>query len=85
MRGKRRLVVEGDVMRRLAGPDDLLDVILIDVHHSPDLRLDDLSVPSTPGLLSTRRHLATVVVVVTVCTTPKVLRAPTHRLSGPLF
>ena len=42
--GKRRrlIVTEGDVYRRLADPPgDRLDVILIDVDHSPDERLDE--------------------------------------------
>ena len=59
---ERRLVVtQGDVYRRLAGPpDDLLDVILIDVDHSPDERLGEESVSfyTTQGLLAARRHLA---------------------------
>ena len=62
MGDERRLVVtQGDVYRRLAGPpDDLLDVILIDVDHSPDERLGEESVSfyTTQGLLTARRHLA---------------------------
>ncbi len=62
MGGERRMVVtKGDVFQRLAGPfDDQFDVILIDVDHSPDERLNDESVSfySTPGLLAARRHLA---------------------------
>lgn len=61
--GKRqRLVVtQGDVYRRLAGePDELFDVILIDVDHSPEERLAEGSARfyTTPGLQAARRHLA---------------------------
>jgi spermidine synthase len=62
MGDERRLVVtQGDVYRRLAGPPgDLLDVILIDVDHSPEERLGDQSISfyTTQGLLAARRHLA---------------------------
>ncbi len=62
LRGERRLVVtQGDVYRRLAGPpDDLFDVILIDVDHSPEERLGEQSVSfyTMRGLLAARRHLA---------------------------
>jgi spermidine synthase len=62
LRDERRLVVtQGDVYRRLAGPpDDLLDVILIDVDHSPEERLGEQSARfyTTQGLLAARRHLA---------------------------
>ena len=62
LRDERRLVVtQGDVYRRLAGPaDDLFDVILIDVDHSPEERLGEGSISfyTTPGLLAARRHLA---------------------------
>jgi spermidine synthase len=62
LRAEQRLVVtQGDVYRRLAGPpDDLLDVILIDVDHSPNEHLGDenASFYSTQGLLAARRHLA---------------------------
>ncbi len=62
LRDERRLVVtQGDVYRRLAGPaDDLFDVILIDVDHSPEERLGEGSISfyTTPGLLAVRRHLA---------------------------
>jgi len=62
LRGERRLVVtQGDVYRRLAGPpDDLFDVILIDVDHSPEERLAEESARfyTTPGLQVARRHLA---------------------------
>ena len=58
----RRLVVaQGDVFQRLQGPvDELFDVILIDVDHSPDERLGDESIPfyTTPGLMAAKRHLA---------------------------
>ncbi len=59
--GRRLIVTQGDVYRRLAGPpDDLLDVILIDVDHSPEERLCEGSASfySTQGLLAARRHLA---------------------------
>jgi len=62
LRDERRLVVtQSDVYRRLAGPpDDLLDVILIDVDHSPEEHLGEESVGfyTTQGLLAARRHLA---------------------------
>ena len=62
LRDERRLVVtQGDVYRRLAGPpDDLLDVILIYVDHSPEERLGEESFRfyTTQGLLAARRHLA---------------------------
>ncbi len=62
LRDERRLVItQGDVYRRLAGPaDDLFDVILIDVDHSPEERLGEGSISfyTTPGLLAVRRHLA---------------------------
>lgn len=62
MGNNRRLVVtQGDVYERLAGPpDDLLDLILIDVDHSPDERLGEGSISfyTTPGLSAARRHLA---------------------------
>ena len=60
-KGRRLVVTQGDVYRRLAGePDELLDVILIDVDHSPDERLAEGSARfyTTPGLLAARRHLA---------------------------
>ena len=59
--GRRLAVTRGDVYRRLAGPQgELLDVILIDVDHSPEERLGEESVSfySTQGLLAARRHLA---------------------------
>ena len=59
---ERRLVVtQGDVYRRLAAPpNELLDVILIDVDHSPEERLgeDNISFYTREGLLAARRHLA---------------------------
>ena len=58
---ERLVVTQGDVYRRLAGPpDDLLDVILIDVDHSPEERLGEESARfyTTLGLLAARRHLA---------------------------
>ena len=62
LRDEQRLVVtENDVYQRLSGPpDDLFDVILIDVDHSPDERLGEESVSfyDAQGLLAARRHLA---------------------------
>ncbi len=62
MDSKQRLAVtQGDVYRRLAGPpDDRFDVILIDVDHSPDERLDEESISfyTKQGLLAARAHLA---------------------------
>ena len=57
----RLVVTQGDAYGRLAGPpDDLLDVILIDVDHSPDERLGEQSQAfyTKPGLLAARRHLS---------------------------
>ncbi len=57
----RLVVTQGDVYQRLAGPpDDLFDVILIDVDHSPDERLGEQSASfyTEQGLQSARRHLA---------------------------
>ena len=57
----RLVITQGDIFRRLAGPsDDLLDVILIDVDHSPKERLGEESVSfyTTQGLMAARRHLA---------------------------
>ena len=59
---QRLVVTEGDVYRRLASPpDQLLDVILIDVDHSPQERLGDESVSfyTQEGLQAARQHLAT--------------------------
>jgi spermidine synthase len=62
LRDERRLaVVQDDIFRRLASsPDDLHDVILIDVDHSPEERLgeESSSFYTTLGLLAARRHLA---------------------------
>ncbi len=58
----RLIVTQGDVYQRLAGPpDESLDVILIDVDHSPDDRLAEESFAfyTVDGLRSARRHLAT--------------------------
>ena len=58
---QRLNVVQADVYERLQGPpDDLFDVILIDVDHSPDERLGDenISFYTAPGLLAAQRHLA---------------------------
>lgn len=58
---QRLVVTQGDVYQRLSGPaDELFDVILIDVDHSPDERLDDKSSSfyTTAGLMTARRHLA---------------------------
>ncbi len=61
LRDARRLVVtQGDVYQRLAGPpDDLFDVILIDVDHSPEERLNEGSASfyTVQGLLAARKHL----------------------------
>lgn len=57
----RLIVTQGDVYRRLSEPPDkLFDVILIDVDHSPDERLNSESVSfyTPPGLEAARRHLA---------------------------
>ena len=58
---QRLVVTQGDVYQRLAGPPDALcDVILIDVDHSPDERLGDVSGTfySAEGLRAARRHLS---------------------------
>ncbi len=61
LRDARRLAVtQGDVYQRLAGPpDDLFDVILIDVDHSPEERLNEGSASfyTVQGLLAARKHL----------------------------
>jgi spermidine synthase len=57
----RLVLTEGDVYRRLAGrPDELFDVILIDVDHSPEERLGEASASfyTTHGVRAARRHLA---------------------------
>ena len=60
--GEQRLVVtQGDVYRRLAGPaGDLVDLILIDVDHSPEDRLGEgnSGFYTHQGLLAARQHLA---------------------------
>jgi spermidine synthase len=59
---QRLVITQGDVYRRLAGPpDDLLDVILIDVDHSPQDHLgeENASFYTAEGLLAARQHLAT--------------------------
>jgi spermidine synthase len=62
LRQESRLVVtEGDIYRRLAGPpNELFDVIMIDVDHSPDERLGDGSVSfyTSDGLIAARQHMA---------------------------
>ena len=62
LRAERRLAItSGDVFRRLRGPaDDLFDLILIDVDHSPEEPLGEQNVSfyTTPGLQAARRHLA---------------------------
>ncbi len=58
---KRLVVSQDDVYRRLAGPvDEPFDVILIDVDHSPDERLEDASMSfyTRDGLVAAQRHLA---------------------------
>jgi len=57
----RLVVTQGDVYQRLAGPAaDLFDVVLIDVDHSPDERLDEESISfyTAAGLQAARRHMA---------------------------
>ena len=59
---QRLVVTQGDVYQRLASPPDgLLDVILIDVDHSPQERLGEESASfyTRQGLLAARQHLAT--------------------------
>ena len=59
---EQRLVVHPtDIYQRLAGPpDELFDVILIDVDHSPEERLgeENVSFSTTQSLRSSRQHLA---------------------------
>ncbi len=57
----RLTVTMGDVYQRLAGPpNELFDVVMIDVDHSPDERLGDESVSfyTVAGLLTARQHLS---------------------------
>lgn len=57
----RLTVVEGDIYARLAqAPQQKIDVILIDVDHSPDERLDTQNgrFYTREGLLATKEHLA---------------------------
>ncbi len=57
----RLAVSQGDIYQQLAGPPvDLFDVILIDVDHSPEERLDEGSASfyTGQGLLAARKHLA---------------------------
>ncbi len=57
----RLVVTQGDVYDRLASPPkQQFDLILIDVDHSPDERLDEESVSfySAQGLRAARQHLA---------------------------
>jgi len=57
----RLTLIEGDIYGRLAGPPtDLFDVILIDVDHSPDERLDQASISfyTADGLRAARQHLS---------------------------
>lgn len=57
----RLTLTQGDAYARLAGPADRpLDLILIDVDHSPDERLGDDSVGfyTAAGLRAARQHLA---------------------------
>ena len=61
LNGESRLQIsQGDVYRRLAGqPANLFDVILIDVDHSPEERLDDTSASfyAEHGLSAAKKHL----------------------------
>jgi spermidine synthase len=57
----RFAVTQGDVYARLAAaPDELFDVILIDVDHSPDERLGGANAGfyTAAGLRAAQRHLA---------------------------
>jgi spermidine synthase len=62
LRSDRRLrIIQGDIYGRLAGPSrKRFDVILIDVDHSPDERLNDQNgrFYTREGLIVARRHLA---------------------------
>lgn len=56
----RLVITEGDVYEQLAGPpDELLDLILIDIDHSPDDRLGEKNAAfySEQGLRAARQHL----------------------------
>jgi len=58
---QRLTITPGDAYARLAGdPDELFDLILIDVDHSPADRLGDESQPfyTAAGLKAARQHLA---------------------------
>ncbi len=55
------IVTQGDVYRRLANPPEThFDIIMIDVDHSPEERLDNLSAKfyTVQGLLNAKQHLA---------------------------
>ncbi len=57
----RLAITQGDIFQRLAGPaDQLLDLILIDVDHSPEEHLGEgnESFYSMPGLSAAKKHLA---------------------------
>ena len=57
----RLIITHSDIYRRLAlPPDDLHDVIVIDVDHSPDERLGEKSVSfyTKQGLLNAQQHLS---------------------------
>jgi spermidine synthase len=57
----RFTVTSGDAYARLAGaPDDLWDIILIDIDHAPDERLggDSSSFYTTEGLERAKKHLS---------------------------
>lgn len=62
-RDEPRLVIgQRDVYQQLAGPPrERYDVILIDVDHSPEERLDEQSAAfyTSPGLLAAKQHLST--------------------------
>jgi len=57
----RLVITQGDIFQRLAGPaGELFDLILIDVDHSPEERLDEGNGTfySMPGLRAAQCHLA---------------------------
>ena len=57
----RLLITQGDVYKRLAGPPgELIDVVLVDVDHSPKERLGEENAwfYTRQGLQAARRHLA---------------------------